>query len=37
VAIGEVGGEHLQIDGLLDLPVATLAERFEGAIPAAYA
>ena len=37
VRLGEVGGEHLQIDGLLDIEVGALAERFEGAIPAAYA
>jgi phosphoribosylformylglycinamidine synthase len=37
VRLGEVGGEHLQIEGLLDIEVGALAERFEGAIPAAYA
>ena len=37
VALGVTGGDRLQIDGLLDLEVASLRERFEGAIPAAFA
>jgi hypothetical protein len=35
--LGTVGGDRLQIDGLADLEVTTLRERFEGAIPAAFA
>jgi phosphoribosylformylglycinamidine (FGAM) synthase-like enzyme len=35
--LGVVGGDRLQIDGLLDVEVAALRERFEGAIPAAFA
>jgi phosphoribosylformylglycinamidine synthase len=37
VVIGEVGGDRLVIEGALDVAVADLAERFEGAIPAAFA
>jgi phosphoribosylformylglycinamidine synthase len=35
--IGTVGGDHLQIAGLLDMTVESLAEPYEGAIPAALA
>ncbi len=37
VELGVTGGDRLQIDGLLDLDVPSLKERFEGAIPAAFA
>jgi phosphoribosylformylglycinamidine synthase len=37
VELGTTGGDSLQIDGLLELDLASLRERFEGAIPAAYA
>jgi phosphoribosylformylglycinamidine synthase len=35
--IGEVGGDSLEIDGALSVPVADLREAYEGAIPAAFA
>jgi phosphoribosylformylglycinamidine synthase len=35
--IGEVGGDRLEIDGALAIPVAQLREVYEGAIPSAYA
>ena len=37
VAIGEVGGDALEIAGALSLPVSRLASVYEGAIPAAFA
>ena len=37
VRLGEVGGERLQIEGLPAVEVGALRERYEGAIPAAYA
>ena len=35
--IGAVGGDALQIEGALSVPVAELREAYEGAIPAAFA
>jgi hypothetical protein len=35
--IGEVGGDSLEVAGLLRLPVAELREAYEGAIPRAFA
>jgi hypothetical protein len=35
--IGEVGGQELEIDGVLSVPVAELRTAYEGAIPAALA
>ncbi len=37
VTLGVTGGDRLQIAGLADLEVGSLRDRFEGAIPAAYA
>jgi phosphoribosylformylglycinamidine synthase subunit PurL len=37
MVLGEVGGTSLRIEGDLELQVAVLHERFEGAIPAAFA
>jgi phosphoribosylformylglycinamidine synthase len=37
VVIGEVGGDALEIDGVLSVPVAELRAAYEGAIPAAFA
>jgi phosphoribosylformylglycinamidine synthase len=37
VVIGEVGGDTLEIDGVLSVPVAELRAVYEGAIPAAFA
>ena len=35
--IGAVGGDALEIEGALSVPVAELREAYEGAIPAAFA
>jgi hypothetical protein len=35
--IGLVGGEALEVGGSLSVPVATLRDAYEGAIPAAFA
>ena len=35
--IGEVGGDALEIEGALHVPVADLSAAYEGAIPAAFA
>ncbi|MET0615116.1 MAG: phosphoribosylformylglycinamidine synthase subunit PurL [Thermoleophilaceae bacterium] len=37
IVIGEVGGEALEIDGMLSVPVAELRTAYEDAIPAALA
>jgi phosphoribosylformylglycinamidine (FGAM) synthase-like enzyme len=37
IVIGETGGNRLQIGDVVNLEVATLRERFEGAIPAVFA
>ena len=37
VVIGEVGGEALEIEGALSVPVSELRAAYEGAIPAAFA
>jgi phosphoribosylformylglycinamidine synthase len=37
IVIGEVGGETLEIDGALRVPVSELRATYEGAIPAALA
>ncbi len=37
IVLGEVSGTSLRIEGDLEIEVAALAERFEGAIPAAFA
>jgi phosphoribosylformylglycinamidine synthase subunit PurL len=35
--IGAVGGERLEVPGVLSVPVADLRAAYEGAIPAAFA
>jgi hypothetical protein len=35
IVIGEVGGDALEIEGALGVPVSELRAAFEGAIPAA--
>jgi len=35
--IGEVGGETLEVEGELSVPVSELQAAYEGAIPAAFA
>ncbi len=37
IVLGEVSGTSLRIEGDLEIEVAALHERFEGAIPAAFA
>jgi phosphoribosylformylglycinamidine (FGAM) synthase-like enzyme len=37
IPLGRVGGDALAIEGALEIPVSALRERFEGAIPAAFA
>ena len=37
IVIGEVGGEALEIEGALSVPVSELRAAYEGAIPAALA
>ena len=37
VVIGEVGGDALEIEGALNVPVSHLRAAYEGAIPAAFA
>ena len=37
IPLGTVGGDRLVVTGLIDAEVAALRERYEGAIPAAYA
>ncbi|HEU0025192.1 MAG TPA: hypothetical protein VFQ12_11190, partial [Thermoleophilaceae bacterium] len=37
IQLGRVGGDALAIEGALELPLSALSERFEGAIPAAFA
>jgi phosphoribosylformylglycinamidine synthase len=37
IVIGEVGGETLEIDGALSVPVSELRATYEGALPAALA
>jgi phosphoribosylformylglycinamidine synthase len=37
VVLGEAGGDRLVIEGVLDVELAALRERFEGTIPAAFA
>jgi phosphoribosylformylglycinamidine synthase II len=34
--LGSVGGDSLQVEGTLSLPVSELRDRYEGAIPAAF-
>ena len=35
IVIGEVGGDALEIEGTLSVPVSELRAAYEGAIPAA--
>jgi phosphoribosylformylglycinamidine synthase len=35
--IGEVGGDTLELEGVLSVPVADLRAAYEGAIPAMFA
>jgi hypothetical protein len=37
LVIGEVGGESLEIEGALTVPVSQLRTAYEDAIPAAFA
>ena len=37
IVIGEVGGDSLEIDGALTVPVSELRTAYEDAIPAAFA
>ena len=37
IVIGEVGGDALEIDGVLSVPVGELRTAYEDAIPAALA
>jgi phosphoribosylformylglycinamidine synthase len=37
VVIGDVGGDVLEIDGALTVPVAELRAAYEGALPSAFA
>jgi phosphoribosylformylglycinamidine synthase len=37
IVIGEVGGDALQVEGVLSVPVSELRRAYEDAIPSAYA
>ena len=37
IVLGEVGGDTLDIDGILTVPVSVLCAAYEDAIPSAFA